>query len=901
MSEQRSTDSESAMRYADPNEDPKMKQHYELLARFGRDIILFIRPSDGQIIDCNDAAIEAYGYSRSEIVSLRIHDLRSPDGRSLIREQLNAANLSGIAFENFHCRKDGTAFPVEVSSKGADLDGERIVISIIRDITERKLAEKRLRESEEAYRALVSGLPDIVVRFDRQGRHLFASDSTHQMVDLTPAQFIGKTHRELGFSEKSCLFWEEVIQRVLRTAQAWETEFVLDGNTGPMFFNCRLIPEFDANDDVQSILSISRDTTMHRQMEERYKMLFREMLNGFAVHEIICDESGCPVDCRFLAVNPAFERLTGLKAEQIVGKTLLEVLPDTEPRWIDIYGNVALTGEPAFFMDYHAGLQKYYEVAAYQPAPNQLACIFADVTERKRTEEELHDSRERLRLALSSSEMGVWRIDLCKQKRYFDDQVCRCLGIDSSRFTGTAEEFYAAVHPEDRDQLKAALNKTIQIGAAYEVEYRTVWPDGTIHFIASRAQLSRDDNGQLHWINGLLWDITGHIRAEEERSRLASQLQQAQKMESVGRLAGGIAHDFNNMLGVILGRAEMALDQIDRTEPVYEDLAEIQKAGKRSADLTRQLLAFARKQTVAPRTLNLNETIAGMLKMIERLIGENIAIDWQPALSLWPVMMDPSQIDQILANLCVNARDAISGAGRIILQTGNCTLDEEYCAVQMNLVPGEYVRLTVNDNGCGMDKEILDHIFEPFFTTKKTGEGTGLGLATIYGIVKQNKGCINVYSRPGQGTTFSIYIPHYHGDTVGAPAESAISAQGDNETILLVEDEPAILSLAMRILERQGYKVLAASTPGEAIQIAGQHADEIQMLITDVVMPEMNGRELVNKLLPLNPQLKRLFMSGYTADLIAQQGVLEPGVNFIQKPFSAKELAAKVKEVLSCQ
>jgi two-component system, cell cycle sensor histidine kinase and response regulator CckA len=782
MIERASTGSESALRHADQNETPKMQHHYELLARFGRDIILFVQPGDGLIIDCNEAAIEAYGYSRTEFVSLRIHDLRSSESRPLVEDQLDAANLSGIAFEAIHQRKDGSLFPVEVSSKGADFDGKRIVISIVRDITERKQSEKRLRDSEE-----------------------------------------------------------------------------------------------------------------------RYKMLFREMLNGFAVHEIICDESGRPVDYRFLAVNPAFERLTGLKAENIIGKTLLEMLPHPESRWISIYGNVALTGKPAFFMDYHAGLQKYFEVAAYQPAPNQFACIFADITERKRTEEELHDSRERLRLALSSSEMGVWRLDLRKQKRYFDDLVCRCLGIDSSRFTGTAEEFYATVHPADLDPLKAALNRTILTGSAYEVEYRSVWPDGTIHFIASRAQVSRDDSGQPHWVNGLLWDITGHKKAEEEKSKLAAQLQQAQKMESVGRLAGGIAHDFNNMLGVILGRAEMALEQIDPMEPVYEDLAEIQKAGKRSADLTRQLLAFARKQTVAPMALNLNETIAGMLKMLKRLIGENIEIDWKPALNLWPVMMDPSQIDQILANLCVNARDAISGAGKIILKTENCTLDDEYCAVQTNLVPGEYVRLTVNDNGCGMGKEILDRIFEPFFTTKKTGEGTGLGLATIYGIVKQNNGCINVYSRPGQGTTFSIYIPRYHGYPAGIPSESDKSVKGGNETILLVEDEPAILSLAVRILEMQGYTILAAGTPSEAIHIAGEHAGGIQMLITDVVMPEMNGRELVDKLLPLHPQLKRLYMSGYTADLITQQGILEPGVNFIQKPFAAKELAAKVKEVLGCK
>jgi two-component system, cell cycle sensor histidine kinase and response regulator CckA len=284
--------------------------------------------------------------------------------------------------------------------------------------------------------------------------------------------------------------------------------------------------------------------------------------------------------------------------------------------------------------------------------------------------------------------------------------------------------------------------------------------------------------------------------------------------------------------------------------------------------------------------------------MLERLIGENIVINWEPASNLWPIMMDPSQIDQILANLCVNARDAISNAGTIILQTGNCTLEKEYCAVQTNLAPGEFVRLTISDSGCGMDKEIIESIFEPFFTTKQTGKGTGLGLATVYGIVIQNKGCIDVYSQQGQGTTFAIYIPRYTGEASGVRPESAKSVKGGNETILLVEDEPAILRLTSRMLERQGYKVFVAGTPGEAIRIAKQHIGQIQMLITDVVMPEMNGRELADFLLPLYPGFKRLFISGYTADLIAHHGILEPGVYFLQKPFAAEELAAKVKEVL---
>jgi CheY-like chemotaxis protein len=339
--------------------------------------------------------------------------------------------------------------------------------------------------------------------------------------------------------------------------------------------------------------------------------------------------------------------------------------------------------------------------------------------------------------------------------------------------------------------------------------------------------------------------------------------------------------------------------KIDPAHPLHANLEEIRKAAERSADLTRQLLAFARKQTVAPKVLDLNETVAGMLNMLQRLIGEDIHLNWQPGADLWPVKVDPSQIDQIVANLCVNARDAISGVGKITIETGNSALDEDYCAHHTGSVPGKYVLLTMSDDGCGMDKETLSHLFEPFFTTKGMGKGTGLGLATVYGIVKQNSGYINIDSEPGQGTTFTIYLPRNTDKSEQAWTEGAAEPNlRGHETILLVEDEPTILELTMEMLTTQGYTVLAASTPGEAIRLAREHAGKIHLLLTDVVMPEMNGRDLANNLLSLYPHLKRLFMSGYTADVISNHGVLDEGVNFIQKPFSMQALAAKVRKVL---
>lgn len=388
-------------------------------------------------------------------------------------------------------------------------------------------------------------------------------------------------------------------------------------------------------------------------------------------------------------------------------------------------------------------------------------------------------------------------------------------------------------------------------------------------------------------------------RSEDERSLLEAQLHQAQKLESVGRLAGGVAHDFNNMLGVIIGHASLGLIKTDPTHPLHNHLVEINNAAERSADLTRQLLAFARKQAIEPKVLDLNDTISGMLKMLQRLIGEDIHLCWQPGSKLWQVKMDPSQIDQILANLCVNARDAIDTAGKIFIETGNISIDKAYSINHTEALEADYVWLSVSDDGSGMDKETLTHIFEPFFTTKDPGKGTGLGLATVYGIVKQNDGFVNVYSEPGSGTTFTIYIPRHIGKFVQEPTEGVlIQPPCGNETILLVEDEPAILEMTSLMLRGLGYTVLSASTPSEAVRMVREHDDAIHLLLTDVVMPEMNGRNLVTNLTTIYPGLKCLFMSGYTADVIAHHGVIDQGLHFIQKPFPLQTLASKVREVL---
>jgi len=456
----------------------------------------------------------------------------------------------------------------------------------------------------------------------------------------------------------------------------------------------------------------------------------------------------------------------------------------------------------------------------------------------------------------------------------------------------------------------------LKSGVTTAEEYRVLWETITRGGIWYGEFCNKKKNGDYYWERACIApiidkegaikhfvaikeDISKQKKHESEKLTLEAQLRQAMKMESVGRLAGGVAHDFNNILMIIKNFTFLSLLETDPSQQTFTFLNEINKATERAIGLTRQLLAFARKQTIAPKVINMNETVAGMLQMLQRLIGEDIQVTWQPAAKLWPVKLDPSQIDQILANLCVNARDAISDNGTIMITTENHRFDERYCSEHTYAKPGDYVLLTVSDNGCGMNNETVTHIFEPFFTTKDVGKGTGLGLATVYGIVKQNDGVIEVDSELNVGTTFRIYLPRYKDEGQIAHNGSAEEASPrGHEIILLVEDDADILRSTARMLEHVGYTVISAHNHDEAIRLARENDGNFQLLITDVVMPGMNGRELNDNLKLLYPQLKCLFMSGYTADIIASHGVLDNGVHFIQKPFSLPEIAAKVRDLL---
>ncbi|MBI5832241.1 MAG: PAS domain-containing protein [Armatimonadetes bacterium] len=538
------------------------------------------------------------------------------------------------------------------------------------------------------------------------------------------------------------------------------------------------------------------------------------------------------------------------------------------------------------------------QIASLADGTTEFSGVLLDITERQRAEEDLWRSREILKAVLDSITVRVFWKDTDLNYLGCNLAFARDAGFEEPEQVIGRSDF-DVVWRAQAEMYRSADYEVIATGTPrllYE-EPLTTGSGETVHVLTSKVPL-RDAQGAVIGVLGTYLDITERKRADAQRDELQAQLVQAQKMESVGRLAGGVAHDFNNMLGVILGHAEMAMQAVGPLSPVHADLEQITQAARRSADLTRQLLAFARKQTVTPRVLDLNTTVEGMLRMLKRLIGENIELAWRPGANLPRINMDPSQLDQILANLCVNARDAIDGVGQVTIETALVPR----VSVGAASPDSEHVRLSVTDTGCGMDRETISHIYEPFYTTKSLGQGTGLGLATVYGIVTQNSGLIDVDSAPGRGTTFHVYLPALPALPVGANAEDApprtLPAQGGQEIVLLVEDEPAILRMVSVMLERLGYRVLPAARPSEAIRLAGQHAEPIDLLLTDVIMPEMTGRDLANQLLARHAGLKVLFMSGYTGDVLASRGVIDDGVNFIGKPFTAAELAAGLRQLL---
>jgi PAS domain S-box-containing protein len=516
-----------------------------------------------------------------------------------------------------------------------------------------------------------------------------------------------------------------------------------------------------------------------------------------------------------------------------------------------------------------------------------------DLTERRQAEEALR-LRER---ALESASQGILITDPGRPDNpiiYANPAFERLTGFARAEVLGCNCRILQGV--ETDPAAVAELRRAVREGLPCAVELLNYRKDGSTFWNALSVSPVRDADGRLTHFVGVQTDVT-------ERRKLEDQYRQAQKMEVVGRLAGGIAHDFNNLLTVINGYGEMVLAMLPRGDPARDSVAEMVKSGERAATLTRQLLAFSRQQVLAPRVLNLNTVIAEMEKMLRRVIGEDIELATRLEPTLGPVRADPGQLEQVLLNLAVNARDAMPRGGKLTLETHDAELDEAYAVDHAGVVPGRYALLAVSDTGTGMAPEVRERVFEPFFTTKGPGKGTGLGLATVHGIVTQSGGRVEVYSEVGRGTTFNIYLPRFGGapPAFRTPHSATAASPRGHETLLLAEDEEAVRALSRHVLRECGYAVLEARNGEEALHLCERERGEIHLLISDVVMPGIGGRQLAERLLAVRPGMRVLYLSGYADDAVIRHGVLEADVNFLQKPFSASTLARRVREVLDGQ
>lgn len=649
----------------------------------------------------------------------------------------------------------------------------------------------------------------------------------------------------------------------------------------------------------KTIYAAARDITERKRAEEQLRTS-HELLSAFIKHSPIYAfiKEVTDSDSRTLWASENYREMIGIPGSQMAGKTMAELFPAEFAAKIVADDLQAIKSEQILHLDEELQGRRYTTIKfpINLGETRYLAGYTIDVTEHLLAEEALRRSEETFRNIVQASPMGIHLYEIQSDNRLVfiggNEAADRLLSTDHQALIGKSiEDAFPSLAGSD---IPPRYRRAALYGENWHsehVDYEDKQIKGAFEVFVFQMSPGR--------VAVLFNEITERRRAEQERERLQAELTLAQKMESVGRLAGGVAHDFNNMLGVIIGHTDLAMRNLQIDEPLMEQLRHIRSAAERSADLTRQLLAFARKQPITPKILELNDTIAGIMDLLRRLSGEAVELEWRPAQHACVVKVDPSQIDQILVNLCVNARDAIADTGMIRIETQRTVITEAWCEGHPGLSPGEYVLLKVSDNGCGIAPEDMEHLFEPFFTTKKTGQGTGLGLATVYGIVKQNNGYIDVASELGRGTSFTIYLPaQEESPTVSGNEREPQMEAPPPGTILVVEDEPMILEITSQMLHFLGYSVLTAATPDEALDKADSYGETINLLMTDVVMPDMNGQDLAMQIVMNSPNLKTLFMSGYTADVITLNGLLEEGVNFIQKPFSLEELDTVLRKLL---
>ncbi|MFW3897450.1 ATP-binding protein [Pseudomonas bharatica] len=684
-------------------------------------------------------------------------------------------------------------------------------------------------------------------------------------------------------------------------------------------------------------------TAMHkarvalRKSEERFRTILETVESAFALVKVKFDADDRPIDYQFVEANPAFERQAGV---DLRGKWVTEFAPDLEDFWFQTYGHVARTGEPATFESYAEAFKRWFDVRAVkvgEPEERLIAIIFSDVTERRNAEERLRRSEalarqniERVQLALAAGAIiGTWHWDLNNGRFSIDEAFARACGLDPAWGTEglTLEQVLQSVHPDDRNGLTEAIGAVIASGKPYAHQYRVKRSDGRYYWIEANGRVDRAEDGSPSSLPGVVIDVEERRSVEAERDRAIAalrslnetleqrvaartlelmqaeeKLRQSQKMEAVGQLTGGIAHDFNNLLAGVSGALEMMATRIaqGRIQELDKYLDTAQGAVKRAASLTHRLLAFSRRQTLDPRPTDVNRLMQGMGELIQRTVGPGIAVETLAAPGLWPTLVDASQLENALLNLCINARDAMPDGGRIRIETANTSLDAEGARAQ-EIAEGEYVLLTVADTGIGMTPDILAKAFDPFFTTKPIGQGTGLGLSMIYGFAKQSGGQVRISSESSGGTSVQILLPRYQGalDEENAGSDlNAMMPSVSGETILIVDDEPSVRMLLVDALGDLDYSLIEAGDSLSGLKVLRSDV-HIDLLITDVGLPGgMNGRQMADAGRMTRPDLKVLFITGYAETAAIGEGQLEPGMQVLTKPFALEALAERVREMI---
>jgi PAS domain S-box-containing protein len=880
--------------------------HFGHLVKYANDIIL-LADEKLKIVEANDRAIEIYGYTREELLSLNIEDLIASEDMDNFRQRIRHIKEKGAALaEAVHRRKDGVKLPVEVSARVIEVRGKPFIQSIVRDIRERKRSEEALRSEKQKFQFLTEKSPFGMVVVDKKGAFKYINPRFteifgYDLKDVPDGKtWFKRAYPDPDYRRHVIASWMDELAKSQPGEKRPKT-YVVHCKDGAEKFVHFIPIQLETGDNLMFCDDISEQMEAEKKLkesEERYRALFDRSLDCIYLH----DFKG-----KFIDLNDAALNLLGYEKKDIAFLSLSSLISrDQFIKTEQILDELFKVGYQQNITEFRVkrkdGQEIFLEVKTslvfHDGKPYAVQGVGRDITRRKQIEDELR----KLAMVIQYSSELVNLANLQGQMVFLNEAGSRILGIKPEE----AERHHILeVVPEAyHDAIKKEILPGLLSGGTWEgeLQYKNLKTGGLIDAHAMTFPIKDPASGEIICLANVSLDITERKRAEKERANLEEQLMQSQKLESIGRLAGGVAHDFNNMLAIIIGYADIVIKDLHDSNPMREKTKEILKAAERARDLTRQLLAFARKQTLDMTHLELNQIVSGFEKMLRRTLRENVAIKLRLSRDSCVFQGDMGQIEQIILNIAVNAQDAMPDGGTLVIETTTVSLEEGYIKSHEGIAPGKYIMLGMSDTGSGMSRETQEKIFEPFYTTKEVGKGTGLGLSTVYGIVKQHGGHIHVYSEPGKGTSFKIYFPQKEktADSV-REGDLDIMAEMGKETVLVVEDNDQVRNLSCEILKLHGYKVIDTPDGKNAMEVVKSYSGPIHLLITDVIMPDMNGKELNVNMARIHPGIRTLFMSGYPEDIISHHGVLDPGVNFIQKPFSLHDFVAKVRQVLDAK